>query len=360
MGKASAYGLLLDFGNDAPAQSSQTYGVRWSNEWTAGNFAPPDARSGNASQYGSNPASFDLGYQHAELAVRHDRWTVAVAGERAFNDARGFTTPLATLHAFQRLGGRIPDNAAGWRARSQRDCLVRDPTVARQSACRVHCAGSRLHGRRWRRRLWIRSRRLGALLALRARFARDQSRCVRRRRSRVSQTAPSSGLRSSTVIEDPLMDWLNQALSAFIRTWRSQCSRSVRSSGSTVSNTLWRTGSSQLLPANWCLPRCCFTSASWRFSPGTSSGLLTPIWVWDALGVPHSAKQMLAIVAGGVAGVLCLCGRLPTIAPPSVRRSHPRHVELWRQRHPHPADGAAHLRPRHHFGFAAAPRWPKW
>ncbi len=37
-------------------------------------------------------------------------------------------------------------------------------------------------------------------------------------------------------------------------------------------------------------------------------GLLTPIWVFDALGVAHSAKQMLAIVAGGVAGVMCLAG----------------------------------------------------
>ena len=34
-------------------------------------------------------------------------------------------------------------------------------------------------------------------------------------------------------------------------------------------------------------------------------GLLTPIWVFDALGVAHSAKQMLAIVAGGVAGPRC-------------------------------------------------------
>jgi nitrate reductase gamma subunit len=37
---------------------------------------------------------------------------------------------------------------------------------------------------------------------------------------------------------------------------------------------------------------------------------LTPIVIWDALGVTHSAKQMLAIVAGGVAGVICLAGGL--------------------------------------------------
>lgn len=37
-------------------------------------------------------------------------------------------------------------------------------------------------------------------------------------------------------------------------------------------------------------------------------GLLTPLSVWHALGVSASAKQMLAIVAGGVAGVACLVG----------------------------------------------------
>jgi nitrate reductase gamma subunit len=37
-------------------------------------------------------------------------------------------------------------------------------------------------------------------------------------------------------------------------------------------------------------------------------GLLTPLSVWHALGVSASAKQMLAIVAGGVAGIVCLIG----------------------------------------------------
>ena len=37
-------------------------------------------------------------------------------------------------------------------------------------------------------------------------------------------------------------------------------------------------------------------------------GLLTPLSVWHALGVEAGAKQMLAIVAGGVAGVMCLVG----------------------------------------------------
>ena len=37
-------------------------------------------------------------------------------------------------------------------------------------------------------------------------------------------------------------------------------------------------------------------------------GLLTPITVWHAIGVSAPAKQMLAIVAGGGAGALCLVG----------------------------------------------------
>lgn len=37
-------------------------------------------------------------------------------------------------------------------------------------------------------------------------------------------------------------------------------------------------------------------------------GLLTPIWIFDALGISHGAKQILAIVAGGIAGVMALIG----------------------------------------------------
>lgn len=37
-------------------------------------------------------------------------------------------------------------------------------------------------------------------------------------------------------------------------------------------------------------------------------GLLTPIWVFDALGISHGAKQVLAVVAGGIAGVMALVG----------------------------------------------------
>jgi nitrate reductase gamma subunit len=41
---------------------------------------------------------------------------------------------------------------------------------------------------------------------------------------------------------------------------------------------------------------------------GHMAGLLTPVVVWDTLGISHGAKQLVAMVAGGVMGALCLVG----------------------------------------------------
>ncbi|MFO1381355.1 MAG: respiratory nitrate reductase subunit gamma [Chitinivorax sp.] len=43
---------------------------------------------------------------------------------------------------------------------------------------------------------------------------------------------------------------------------------------------------------------------------GHMVGLLTPVAVWDALGVPHGAKQLFAMTAGGIMGSMCLIGLL--------------------------------------------------
>ncbi|MFZ1992376.1 MAG: respiratory nitrate reductase subunit gamma [Alphaproteobacteria bacterium] len=43
---------------------------------------------------------------------------------------------------------------------------------------------------------------------------------------------------------------------------------------------------------------------------GHAGGLLTPIAVFEALGIPHGAKQILAITVGGIAGTMCLSGLL--------------------------------------------------
>ena len=37
-------------------------------------------------------------------------------------------------------------------------------------------------------------------------------------------------------------------------------------------------------------------------------GLLTPIQVFGAIGISHGAKQLLAVIAGGIAGVMALIG----------------------------------------------------
>ncbi|WP_428548579.1 respiratory nitrate reductase subunit gamma [Profundibacter sp.] len=37
-------------------------------------------------------------------------------------------------------------------------------------------------------------------------------------------------------------------------------------------------------------------------------GLLTPIWIFNALGISHEAKQILAMAAGGIAGIMALVG----------------------------------------------------
>lgn len=41
---------------------------------------------------------------------------------------------------------------------------------------------------------------------------------------------------------------------------------------------------------------------------GHAAGLLTPVWVWDTLGISHGAKQIFAMAAGGTMGSLCLTG----------------------------------------------------
>ena len=41
---------------------------------------------------------------------------------------------------------------------------------------------------------------------------------------------------------------------------------------------------------------------------GHAGGLLTPLWVFEALGVSHGFKQGLAIVVGGAAGIACFVG----------------------------------------------------
>ena len=71
----------------------------------------------------------------------------------------------------------------------------------------------------------------------------------------------------------------------------------------------WRSGSSQLLRRRQLVAgSVLFHVGILIIFFGHLVGLLTPIAVFDALGVSHGAKQMLAIVVGGLAGLVCLVG----------------------------------------------------
>jgi len=71
----------------------------------------------------------------------------------------------------------------------------------------------------------------------------------------------------------------------------------------------WRSGSSQLLRRRqFMLGSNLFHVGILVIFFGHFVGLLTPITVFDALGVSHGFKQLLSIVVGGVAGVFCLIG----------------------------------------------------
>ncbi|MCW5724018.1 MAG: respiratory nitrate reductase subunit gamma [Maricaulaceae bacterium] len=71
----------------------------------------------------------------------------------------------------------------------------------------------------------------------------------------------------------------------------------------------WRSGSSQLLRRKQLLVgSVLFHVGILVIFFGHLVGLLTPIWIFDAMGISHAAKQMMAIVVGGVAGVVCLIG----------------------------------------------------
>jgi len=71
----------------------------------------------------------------------------------------------------------------------------------------------------------------------------------------------------------------------------------------------WRTKSSQLLRRRQLIAgSVLFHVGILVILAGHCVGLLTPIWVFDAMGISHGAKQVLAMAAGGIAGVFCFIG----------------------------------------------------
>jgi nitrate reductase gamma subunit len=73
----------------------------------------------------------------------------------------------------------------------------------------------------------------------------------------------------------------------------------------------WRSKSSQLLRKKQLMwGSILFHLGILVILAGHAVGLLTPIQVFDFLGISHGFKQILAMTAGGIAGVFCLIGLL--------------------------------------------------
>jgi nitrate reductase gamma subunit len=71
----------------------------------------------------------------------------------------------------------------------------------------------------------------------------------------------------------------------------------------------WRSGSSQLLRRRQLMwGSNLFHVGILAIFLGHFVGLLTPIRVFDAIGISHGFKQLMAIVVGGIAGLACLIG----------------------------------------------------
>jgi len=71
----------------------------------------------------------------------------------------------------------------------------------------------------------------------------------------------------------------------------------------------WRSGSSQLLRRRQLIwGSNLFHIGVLIIFLGHFGGLLTPIWIFEALGISHTFKQWMAIIVGGVAGVFAFIG----------------------------------------------------
>lgn len=108
IGKLTGFGYLLEFDpiTAVPAavrDSSETYGVRFAGEKPIDAVKLAYAASyASQSERGDNPLSFDLDYYLGELTASMSKYSLGVGLEvLEGNGAKGFTTPLATLHKFQ-------------------------------------------------------------------------------------------------------------------------------------------------------------------------------------------------------------------------------------------------------------------
>jgi hypothetical protein len=107
-GKITGFGYLLEFDNipGVPAavrDSTSTYGLRFAGEAPVGKVKLAYMASwATQSDYADNPLSFDVDYVLAEVTASYKQFGLGAGMEVLDgNGAKGFTTPLATLHKFQ-------------------------------------------------------------------------------------------------------------------------------------------------------------------------------------------------------------------------------------------------------------------
>ena len=73
----------------------------------------------------------------------------------------------------------------------------------------------------------------------------------------------------------------------------------------------WRSKSSQLLrKKHLALGSNLFHVGILVVLAGHAVGLLTPLWVFEAMGISHGFKQVMAMTVGGIFGAICLVGLL--------------------------------------------------
>ncbi|WP_417467055.1 hypothetical protein [Maricaulis sp.] len=102
-GTVTGFAILAEV-EDAPALSSATYGVNWSGSIARDGQPTFGYRLEYAAQsdYGNSPAGFDLDMFRAEASLSQNGLSGALGIESLSGDgARGFATPLATLHGYQ-------------------------------------------------------------------------------------------------------------------------------------------------------------------------------------------------------------------------------------------------------------------
>jgi hypothetical protein len=104
IGTLTAYGYLLDFENDAPRLSSQTFGASLTGKQSISEKLTfkYHLEYAHQSDYSDNPVSYDASYYHIAPALAYGGFTATLGYEVLGSDGGqiGFSTPLATAHKF--------------------------------------------------------------------------------------------------------------------------------------------------------------------------------------------------------------------------------------------------------------------